>query len=132
MITLPSIEVMCTTAQEGSGGIRGAWDRLESGLPSLKGRKFYGTFQFPEGPYRACVAVTDDDAGKFPDFERWTIPGGEFAQLKLTDWEQNPDMIKDGFADLAGRHAPDRTRPGIEFYRRQGEVILYLPVLGAG
>ncbi len=130
LIMLPSIKVMYTTAEEPTGGIPGAWDRLESSLPSLKGRKFYGTFQFPEGPYRACVAVTDEDTGQLPTLERWTIPGGEFAQLKLAHWEQNPSKIRVGFAELAGRHAPDRTRPSIEFYRRQNEVVLYLPVLG--
>ena len=75
LITLPSIKVMYTTAEEATGGIPGAWNCLESSLPSLKGRKFYGTFLFPEGPYRACVAVTDEDAGQLQSLERWTIPG---------------------------------------------------------
>ena len=44
-------------------GPSAAFDLLESTLPSLKGRKFYGTFQpRPEGEeYYACVVPIDSD-----------------------------------------------------------------------
>jgi len=39
-----------------------------------------------------------------------------------------PDEIAEAFAALRHEHEWDDTRPSIEFYRRQGEIVLYWPV----
>lgn len=126
-VTFLPIEVMCVTAEGGPAGIRPAWDRLESTLPSLKGRKFYGAFQPPDGPYRACVVLLPSDDPEALGLDRWTIPGGHYARKTVKAWEENPKAISTGFDELAATHKPDPSRPGIEFYRSQGEVIIFLP-----
>ena len=58
-VTLDDIEVMYILADGGPAGAQQAFDKLESKLTSLKGRRFYGTFQ--AGEYRACVALLSND-----------------------------------------------------------------------
>ena len=40
---LEDVKVMYVVALRGLQGIKEAWDKLETPLPSLRGRKFYGT-----------------------------------------------------------------------------------------
>jgi hypothetical protein len=125
------IEVMCVTATEGLGGVSRVWNMLESRLPSLKKRKFYGTFHYPDGPYRACVAIAPGASPEQMGLERWTIPGGRYARRKLIDWQANTDKIGLTFNEMSEEYTPDRMRPSIEFYRSQKELVLYLPIRGA-
>lgn len=125
---LPPTDVMCVASEAGLSAVGQAWAELEDSLPSLGGRKFYGTFQAPDGPYRACVGITPSDVPEALRLERWTIPGGLYASRKVRDWEEDPEKIPSGFALLAQEFTPDPSRPGIEFYRSRREVILFLPV----
>jgi hypothetical protein len=68
-----------------------AFCELESKLPSLKGRSFYGAVLGNE--YRACVAV---EGGEIPDalpFPTFTLPGGKYVRRRIADRESNRDMI---------------------------------------
>lgn len=127
-VKLQLVEVMYVVADGGLAGIKAAWGALEGRLPSLRGRKFYGTFQFPDGPYRACVALTEQDSPEALDLERGMIPAGFYARKIVLNWEDDPKSIATGFDELAKHSTPDPTRPSIEFYRRHNEVILYLPI----
>jgi len=55
--TLSEIPMMYIVAEDGPAGARAAFNQLEGKLASLRGRKFYGTFQPVTGEYRACVAI---------------------------------------------------------------------------
>lgn len=44
-VTLSEVQVMYVESDNGIAGASEAFDRLEARFPSLKGRKFYGTFQ---------------------------------------------------------------------------------------
>src|SRR5256885_17180388 len=73
-IELEDISVMCVVAKGGPSGARAAFDELESKLPSLRGRKFYGSYH--EGEYRACVAMHEGDAPHAMKFRQWVITRG--------------------------------------------------------
>jgi len=62
-VELQGIPVLRVKADMKGKGPKAAFDLLESKLPTLKGRKFYGTFQFtPDGEdYYACVVRIDAD-----------------------------------------------------------------------
>ena len=126
--TLKSVEVMCVTADLKPSGIKDSWDRLEHVLASLKRRKFYGAFFFPDGPYRACVAVLPGDEPAAMGLERWTFPGGLYLRRRLVDWQDDPDRIGITFGEMSAQVHPDGERPNLEYYRRHDEVILYLPI----
>jgi hypothetical protein len=111
-------------------GPSAAFDLLESRLPTLKGRKFYGTFELtPEGEhYYACVIRIDSDDPEKMGLETGVIPGGWYARCKLDDWQKNISKLPGLFKELAGAHEPDASRPSLEFYRSQQEMQLFLPV----
>lgn len=123
---LQDIETMCVRADGGPETSKVAFDKLESKLDTLKGRKFYGALQ--NGVYRACVELTDADEPEKHGFERYTIPGGRYAREKIDDWIQHIPEIPKTFEDMKSQFNEDETRPGLEFYRSQKELILFLPI----
>ncbi len=131
-VTLQGIEVMCVRAEGGPQGAREAFKRLEARLPSLRGRKFYGTYH--AGEYRACVALQPGDDPSIYGFETYVIPGGVFVREKMKNWSSQTSEIGEVFEAMATRerHRVDSSRPSIEFYRSQNELILLLPVLPGG
>ena len=125
-VTLEDIKVMFVVATGGLEGAKEAFDRLEARLPSLKGRKFYGTYL--NGEYRAGVALQADDDPASLGLETWVIPGGAFARRKMTNWSARIPEIGETFQAMAAEYPADPTRPSVEFYRSLKELILFLPI----
>jgi hypothetical protein len=127
-VTLPEVQVVYVESGTGIAGASEAFDRLESRFPSLKGRKFYGTFQRPSGPYRACTAIGPNDDVPALGLETWVIPGGKYSRRKLTDWQARIPEIGKAFQSMAKEAEPDPNRPCVEFYRSGKELVMYFPV----
>ena len=126
LVTLDDIKVMFLVSPNGPQGAGEAFDRLEARLPSLKGRKFYGTML--NGEYRACVALEAQDAPAAMGLQTWTIPGGPYARRKLERWQERTTEIGQIFGALAAEYPRDPARPNIEFYRSQKELLLFMAV----
>ncbi|HYY90794.1 MAG TPA: hypothetical protein VE955_02265 [Candidatus Dormibacteraeota bacterium] len=107
-----------------------AFDLLESKLLTLRGRKFYGTFQLIPvcEEYYACVVRVDSDDPAEMQLETGVIPSGWYARNKLLDWEKHIVELPRPFEEMAQSEDVDPTRPSIEFYRRQAELQLFLPI----
>ena len=129
--TIKDIEVMFVESPNGPAGSGEAFNKLESSLATLKGRKFYASFQYATGVYRACVAIADPIEPERFGFHKWTIPGGLYAQEKLENWTEHADEIPDLFGKMSQEYEGriDSSRPSIEFYKSQKELILLLPIL---
>ena len=127
-LTLPEVQAMYVESATGFAGASEAFDRLEARLGSLKGRKFYGTFVPPAGPYRACVAIEPGDDAAALGLPVWTIPGGKYSRRKLLDWTSKIPEIGATFRSMSEESEHDMSRPSIEFYRSQKELVLFLPV----
>ena len=126
LVKLDDVKVMFVVSPSGPQGAGEAFDRLEARLPSLKGRKFYGTLL--NGEYRACVALEAQDVPAAMGLETWTIPGGAYARRKLERWSERLPEVGKIFGVLAAEYARDPTRPNIEFYRSEKELLLLMPV----
>jgi len=114
-IQLEDISVMCVVAKGGPSGARAAFDELESKLPSLRGRKFYGTYH--EGEYRACVAMNEGDSPHAMKLITWVIPGGRYLREKVDDWEQKVETLASVFEswlELIKSTAPDQASRSTE------------------
>jgi len=127
------VEVLRVLADWKGGGPAEAMHRLESKLPSLKGRHFYGTFRLlPAGEeYFACVEKLATDDPRTMGLEVGVIPGGLYARRKVFDWEK---VIAAGqlgtiFQNMVAEYPVDRSRPDIEYYRSMKELHLLVPVL---
>lgn len=127
-VVLSEVSVMYVESPTGLAGAADAFERLEASFPSRKGRKFYGTFRPPNGPYRACVAIVPGDDPAALRLPTWTLPAGKYARAKVMNWmEQMPEIGKT-FARMSEAFARDPSRPGIEFYRSARELVLFLPI----
>jgi hypothetical protein len=129
IVTTQGIAVMYVAGERGTPIAEqapGAFQRLEEKLTSLKGRKFYGVVV--DGEYRACVAIAPgDEPGSLPH-PTWTLPGGKYARAKIADWETHRQRIGPAMEALRRRPDFDPTRPCIEYYRSQRELLLLAPV----
>ncbi len=122
---LNDVKVMCLTA-ESMEKIPQTFRKLEASLPSMKGRKFYGTYQ--NGVYKACVAMLDSDNPSALGLDTDTIPGGKYVGEKLDNWQQHIKEIGQWFMETSDKVDFDESRPSIEFYRSMTELMMYLPV----
>jgi hypothetical protein len=130
MAFLKHIPVMYVMSTNSVAGAREAFAKLEDALKDLRGRKFYGTYHPKTRIYRACVALRDVDDPKYYGLEAWVIPGGRYAKLKFGPWKDRVDEIGPAVDQMAEEHdgRVDESRPTIEFYRSEKELILYLPI----
>ena len=137
IVELQEIPVMRVRADMKGKGPSAAFDLLESKLPSLKGRRFYGTFRMlanGEEEYYACVRMVDGDDPGAMQLESGLIPGGRYARRRVMGWER---VIREGrlpalFGDFVKSLGPyvdnAGVRPSLEFYRSRDELLLLTPV----
>jgi hypothetical protein len=126
---LDPIDVLCVTADNGLAGAKRAFAALEASLPSLTGRRFYGVYS-QDGTYRDCVARREEDEPAAARLQPWVIPGGRYARTKLDNWRERLADIGPTYEAMAEAYPEDPTRPSLEFYRSEKELILFLPIRG--
>jgi hypothetical protein len=126
--------VMTYYSVKGTANAKAAFDKLESALPTLRGRKFYGYFDPETEEYRACVAAIPDDPDLAPlGFKRWTVPAGTYVYEKIMNWQSKIPMIPSTFQKLVEENRPavDWSRPMLEYYRGLDELRIMVPVAEA-
>lgn len=109
--------------------IRQAWARLERIVGSRRGRKFYGIFNAAAGTYRVCVELREGDRAEALGLGRCVLAGGAYLRMRLR--QKSPalhDEVVAVFEELQQSNHRDRGRPRIEYYRREGEVDVLMPV----
>lgn len=107
-----------------------AWERLETAVGPLRGRRFYGAFWGAENRYRVCAEIREGDDPAVIGLETFELPGGPHLRAQLKG-EAPAVYGRIGLVAQALRKlAPiDDSLPGVEFYRRHGEIDILLPVL---
>jgi predicted transcriptional regulator YdeE len=133
IVDLPDLRLMAVRADEFPSGVKAAWDKLESNLPSLKGRKFYGASRY-EGSqmvYFAGVEVVSDAEVTAFGLPTIMVKGGKYARIKLLDWPKHTDEIGQIFGELTQHFAMARNGWALEYYRSQSELHLLVPLATA-
>lgn len=124
------VKLMCLKSPDGPISAGKTFDKLESKLPSLKGRRFYGLSKL-EGDnitYFACVKVQgEEDASKF-GFQEIVLPKGEYEREAIMDWEDHIDQIPEKFDKIESKNLVDHQKFYVEYYRSQKELILMAPI----
>jgi hypothetical protein len=131
IVEIPSIHlVVCRAEADRGDEIKAAWRQLESKLPTLKGRKFYGlSYTEASGPaYYAGVEPLDAGEAAALGFPTLVLNGGKYARVKLKDWTKHTEEIPTIFDQLDQAVQRDPARPAVEFYRSQSELHLLVPV----
>ena len=130
VVDLPDLKLIVTRADEFPSGVQTAWDRVESRLSSLKGRKFYGVSRY-EGSqlaYFAGVEPASDEEVTALGLPTMMIKGGKYARAKLLDWPNQTDKIGQIFSELMRDFPMDPNGWALEYYRSQSELHLLIPL----
>jgi hypothetical protein len=123
------VEVIFVRVGDELSEIQQAWAEFETAV-GLRGRKFYGAFDPTTTTYSVCAVLrAGDDPAAF-GAERGTLPGGRYACVRLHGeppgvYEQIGPTAK----RLAQRPDADRTRPTLEYYRRDDVIDVLVPVV---
>ena len=125
-----NVKLMCLKSPDGPISAGKTFDKLESKLPSLKGRRFYGLSKL-EGDnitYFACVKVQgEEDASNF-GLQEIVLPKGEYEREAIMDWEDHIDQIPEKFDKIESKNLVDHQKFYVEYYRSQKELILMAPI----
>lgn len=124
-----TILIYCSV--KGVGNAKNAFGKLESALPTLRGRKFYGHYDPDTDEYRACVEMISSD----PDppvlgFAKWTVPAGPYVYEKIMDWQSKTSTIASTVQKLIDENKStiDWSRPILEYYRALSELRIMVPI----
>jgi hypothetical protein len=125
-----AVEVMFLRVADEVSAIGVGWTALEAAVESLRGRKFVGAFDVSAGEYRACVVRRPEDDPATLGLELGVIAGGRYALVRLVGEPPGVyEHIGPTFERLTRQRSDhDRTRPGLEYYRRRDTIDLLLPV----
>ena len=124
-VHIDDIPVLYVPVHAGGKAEARAFLELERRLGSPQGRRFYGTYL--RGEYRASAVKKGGDSAEALGLEEGILPGGWYARRLLEGGVQN---IGSTLNAMARENDYDPTRPEVEFYRREGEVVLMLPIVG--
>lgn len=123
------IDTLCLQTDDVPNGIKGIFHELETRVGNLQGKKFYGAV-LCEGDkllYKACVKK--EPGMNIPGTAEYIIPPGKYARTVMKDWPGKIPMIKDTFMEMMKQHEPDHSRPQVEYYKSEKELILLQPVV---
>lgn len=131
IVNLSPIKILYVPSANGISGGEEAFFKLESKLPTMKGKKFYGLVfgSPPNETYWACVARNDSDK-IVPGCKFGIIPGGKYVQKRVNNWEKNVTLIGETFSKLIHDNNVDSDRPCVEFYHGMNYMIARVPMLG--
>ena len=131
LVNQPEIELIVCRATEFPTGIKDSWERLESKLASLRGRKFYGLTFFEDGQlvYYAGLQPIDEREINALGFPTLKLKGGKYARVRLLDWNNHADEISPIFDELMEKYKKEPNGPTVEFYRSNTELHLMIPLV---
>lgn len=108
------------------GAAHRAWRELEAALQP-QGRKAFGYWSPQEREYRACFTLHESDEPEVLGLEQTVLPGGRYRRARLKG-EDVYERIGPAFDELAAGGEIDDSRPWLEFYRREDEVDVLVPI----
>ena len=131
-VEIPEVRLLAVRAESFPDGVGAAWERVEGGLPTLRGRKFYGVvYSGPEGvEYYAGVVPEEEGEDERPGLTALIVPGGSYARADLLHWDERREDIGPMVDQMIESVDHDPSRPLLEFYRSSFELRLLVPVGG--
>ena len=113
-------------------GVGEAFHDLIKLFPADDKRSYYGIFSMAENGnmiYYATAEETHPGEAKKYKCEQVRIEKGEYLTESLHDWRKNTDCIKDVFMKMSTDKRVDHTKPGVEWYKNDDEMLCMLKVI---
>jgi predicted transcriptional regulator YdeE len=95
-------------------------------------RNYYGISGMNNNGKMIYKAVAEEkfkgEAGKY-NYQESEIEKGEYFFTTLKDWRSNTNCIKDIFNDMIKDDRVDKTKPGVEWYKNDKEMLCMVKAL---
>ena len=112
-------------------GIREAFDPLVKMLPGEFDRSYFGiSYMTKEGAiiYKAAAEEKYEGEAEKYHCERYIIEKGEYLTKRVRDWRKKTDSIKKVFHEMMQESRIDKTKPIIEWYKNDTEMLCMVPI----
>jgi|GEM_PF-214873 len=105
--------------------VKEAFDELMALFPKDDPRPYYGISLCTEKGivYYAAAHENYDGEAEAHHRERYTIAKGNYLAITIKDWLTKTDTIKDVFESMLNDERSDRSKPCIEIYKNDWEMI---------
>jgi predicted transcriptional regulator YdeE len=110
-------------------GVKEAFDELVHIVPEGLKRAYYGISKMDKDGnimYYAAVEETVDGEGKKYGYDYYTIEHGKYLAEPVKDWQANIACIKDVFGEMMKDKRYDETKPCVEWYKDDKEMLCML------
>lgn len=107
-------------------GIEDAFDILIKKTGDGAGtRNYYGLSDFKNGKmvyYVLAEKKYPGEAEKY-NFEKLIIEKGNYVTITVKDWRKKTDCIKDVFSEIIQDPRVNKTKPAVEWYKSEDEMM---------
>jgi predicted transcriptional regulator YdeE len=107
-------------------GIGEAFEGLIKMIPGGFNRSYYGiSYMDPNGAiiyYATAAETTEGEAEKY-HCERCIIESGEYLSVTVNQWRDKTGCIKDVFHEIMKEGDVDNTKPAVEWYKNDDEML---------
>lgn len=119
------IRVFGFEVSDGADGIGEAFNHLVDRVGGNFRRQYYGLSQMKAGcfTYTAAAEATFKGEGSQYGFEEFEIEKGEYLAVIIRDWRKKTESIKDVFQEIVKDERVDCTKPLVEWYKDDDEMI---------
>lgn len=120
------VSILCVQVKTFPKGIAETFDALVSMLPDGFTRPFYGIgYMDKDGSpvYKAGALEKYDGEARNYNCEHYTLEKGQYLGVSLHEWRAKTDSIKDIFEELSKDSRIDRTKPCVEWYKNEHEMV---------
>jgi len=106
--------------------VKEAFSSLLNMIPDGFKRSYYGLSYMDDKGKMVYIATAEEkDEGEAEKYncERYTVEKGEYLAVTLDDWLKKVDCIKDIFHEMMEDDRADITRPVVEWYKTETEML---------
>jgi len=126
------IKVFGTRVKTFPKGISEAFESLIKVTGDASGmRNYYGISEFKDGVmyyYAVAEEKLSGEAKKY-NCEELKIDSGKYLAIPMHDWRKNLSCIKDVFSELLQDERVDKTKPAIEWYKDDNEMLCFIKMV---
>ncbi len=111
-------------------GIGEVFESLINLLPGGASRSYYGISEMEDDQitYIATGEEKSENEAKVYRCNRYEIERGEYLAITLKDWQTKTDSIKEIFHELMQDKRSDHSKPCIEWYKSDQEMLCMMKV----
>lgn len=107
-------------------GIGEAFDWLVSVIPGGFSRSYYGiSYMDANGAIVYFATALEKEPGEAEQYHcsRFIIETGEYLGVTVNQWRNKTACIKDVFHDIMNDQRADKTKPAVEWYKNDDEMV---------